>query len=232
MLNIAFRRFCALGSVCLALTACFDGGSNSVTSAASKHFPPSTGTELGTASTNSAPSISGSPATTVAAGTAYSYQPSSQDQDGDSLQYSIAGKPAWATFSVSTGLLTGVPTAEHAGSYENIVISVTDGKGTAALPAFGITVNGGGSSLGSAVLSWQAAVPTGEVPASTDVAGYRLYHGYAADALTQVHQISASDVPRYVFDALVSGTHYFAVTTYTFGGVESALSAILSKTIP
>lgn len=232
MLNVAVRRFCALGSVCLFLTACFDGGSASVASAASRHFPPAAGTALAPAGTNSAPSISGSPATTVAAGTAYSYQPSSQDQDGDSLQYSISGKPAWATFSVSTGLLTGVPTAEHAGSYENIVISVSDGKGTAALPAFGITVNGGGPSMGSAVLSWQTASTAGEAPTSTDVAGYRLYHGYAADALTQVQQISTTDVSSFVFDALVSGTHYFAVTTYTFGGVESALSAVLSKTIP
>jgi hypothetical protein len=232
MLNVAARRLCALGSVCLVLTACFDGGSASVTAAASKHLPSSNGTVLGTASTNSAPSISGSPTTTVAVGTAYSYQPSSKDQDGDSLQYSISGKPAWATFSVSTGLLTGVPTAEHAGSYENIVISVTDGKGTAALPAFGINVSRVGSSMGSAVLSWQTASPTNEAPTSTDVAGYRLYHGFAADALTQVQQISTTDVSSFVFDALVSGTHYFAVTTYTLDGVESALSAILSKTIP
>lgn len=236
MMKSNARSFCALGAACLVLGGCFNGNGGSV----------STGPEAGAGSgdaaadsagqaqlgSNTAPSISGAPPTAVAAGTTYSYQPASQDIDGDSLQFSISGKPDWATFSVSTGLLSGVPTAAQAGNYADIVISVTDGKVTTPLPAFQIAVAGTGATTGSAVLSWQAPSHNTDASPATDVAGYRVYHGFAADTLKEVRQISAPDVSSYVFDALVSGTHFFAVSTYTLSGVESALSAIVSKTIP
>ncbi len=87
---------------------------------------------------NRAPTISGTPATSIAAGTAYSFQPSASDADGNALTFSIANKPSWATFSTATGRLSGTPTvaATHAG----IVISVSDGKATASLAAFALQV--------------------------------------------------------------------------------------------
>ncbi len=48
-------------------------------------------------------------------------------------------KPSWATFSASTGELSGTPNA--AGSFANIVISVTDGTQTSSLDAFSISVS-------------------------------------------------------------------------------------------
>lgn len=89
---------------------------------------------------NRAPTISGSPATSVQQGTAYDFRPSASDPDGDRLTFSIVNKPAWATFDASTGRLQGTPGAGHVGTHSNIRISVSDGNASASLPPFSITV--------------------------------------------------------------------------------------------
>jgi hypothetical protein len=90
------------------------------------------------ANRNGAPTIAGSPATSATVGTAYEFQPTASDQNGDRLIFRISGKPAWATFSTATGRLSGTPRV--AGTYASIVIRVTDGKVMVLLPAFSITV--------------------------------------------------------------------------------------------
>jgi Putative Ig domain len=86
-----------------------------------------------------APVISGSPATSATVGKSYVFQPSASDPNGDRLTFSIQNKPSWAAFSTTTGALTGTPT--QAGTYSNIVISVTDGTLNAALAGFAIQVS-------------------------------------------------------------------------------------------
>jgi hypothetical protein len=55
------------------------------------------------------------------------------------LTFSITNRPAWAAFNTTTGRLQGTP--KPAGTYSNIVIRVSDGRGASAqLPAFAITV--------------------------------------------------------------------------------------------
>src|SRR5690606_15281700 len=85
------------------------------------------------------PTISGTPATSVNAGVAYSFTPSASDADGDTLGFSIRNRPSWASFDTASGRLSGTPTS--GGVYGDIVISVSDGKASASLPAFSITVN-------------------------------------------------------------------------------------------
>lgn len=93
-------------------------------------------------SVNSAPSISGTPATSVTAGNAYSFVPVSEDSDNDTLTFSIVNKPSWADFSTTTGALTGTPANADTGIFAGIVITVSDGNGgEQTLPAFDITVN-------------------------------------------------------------------------------------------
>jgi len=91
--------------------------------------------------TNVAPVISGSPATSVNVGSNYSFTPSATDANGDNLTFSISNKPAWASFSTASGRLSGTPSAGNVGSFNNIVISVSDGTASSSLSAFGITVN-------------------------------------------------------------------------------------------
>jgi hypothetical protein len=91
---------------------------------------------------NHAPTISGTPATTVAEGSAYSFIPSAADIDaGDTLRFSISNKPVWATFNSSTGALTGTPGNDDVGTTDTIVITVTDSSNAGvSLPAFDLKV--------------------------------------------------------------------------------------------
>jgi hypothetical protein len=90
---------------------------------------------------NRAPTISGSPATSVTAGSVYTFNPVGADPDGNSLTYSIQNRPSWATFNQSTGRLSGTPTAANVGTSARITITVSDGNLTASLPSFTIQVN-------------------------------------------------------------------------------------------
>ena len=81
------------------------------------------------------------PASTVVAGqTVFVHAARATDADGDALTFSIQNQPVWATFSSSTGRLSGTPTSSQVGTYGNIVISVSDGTASRALAAFGIDV--------------------------------------------------------------------------------------------
>ena len=90
---------------------------------------------------NRTPLIRGTPATSVVAGQAYSFQPTASDADGDALAYSITGRPSWATFNTQTGRLSGTPSGSNVGSFNNVLISVSDGIATSSLPAFSIRVD-------------------------------------------------------------------------------------------
>jgi hypothetical protein len=89
---------------------------------------------------NRAPTISGTPSTSVVAGQAYAFTPTASDPDGNALTFSIVNKPTWASFSNATGQRSGTPAATAAGEYIDIRISVSDGKLSASLAAFSIVV--------------------------------------------------------------------------------------------
>ncbi|MCS6947784.1 MAG: putative Ig domain-containing protein [Steroidobacteraceae bacterium] len=116
-------------AVAALLSAC--GGEERTNSGGSAPPPPAQ---------NRPPQISGSPASTVVAGNPYSFVPQASDPDGQTLSFSISGKPTWATFDTATGRLSGTPTAAQVGTYGNIVISVSDGMASASLPAFAVQV--------------------------------------------------------------------------------------------
>src|SRR5690606_20457121 len=77
---------------------------------------------------NDAPTIAGTPVTTVNQGVAYSFIPTGNDIDaGTVLEFSITNKPDWAGFDAATGALTGTPGNEDVGTTTGIVITVSDG---------------------------------------------------------------------------------------------------------
>ena len=84
--------------------------------------------------------IAGAPAQAVTAGSAYRFTPTLLQQ-WSAVTFSINNKPAWASFNIVNGTLSGTPSQNQQGSYGNIVISVSDGRNTVALPAFTLTVN-------------------------------------------------------------------------------------------
>lgn len=180
--------------------------------------------------TNAAPTITGTPPTSVAVGAVYSFQPTAKDSNNDPLTFSIANKPPWASFNTSTGKLTGTPSS--GGTTTGIRISVTDGKATASLATFSITANTSGTTTGSATLNWTPPTRNTDGSTLTNLAGYRISYGKSSGSLSSTVQISNPGIASYVVENLSSGTWYFAVKSYTSGGVESQISNVASKTIP
>jgi Putative Ig domain len=178
---------------------------------------------------NRAPTISGTAAKSVAVNSAYSFRPTAADADGNALTFSIANRPAWATFSTTTGQLSGTPSSSHVGTYSNIVISVSDGKVTTSLPAFAVAVNQ--ASIGAATLSWTPPTQNTDGTSLTNLAGYRIYYGTSSSALTQMVQVSTAGVSSYVIDNLAPSTYYFTVRAYTSAGTESNNSNVVSKIV-
>jgi hypothetical protein len=79
-------------------------------------------------------------------GKAYSFTPTVGNPGDQPVSFSITDKPAWATFASTTGTLSGTPSASSVGTDSNIVISVSNGTSSAALPAFAIAVAAASSS--------------------------------------------------------------------------------------
>jgi large repetitive protein len=124
--------------------------------------------------TNHPPVISGQAATTARVGTAYSFTPTASDPDGDTLTFSIANRPSWLSFSSTTGTLSGTPGAAAAGTYSNIVISVSDGTTSAALPGFAIQVAAALAISGTPATSVSAGSAYSFQPTTNAKAGTKL----------------------------------------------------------
>lgn len=73
-------------------------------------------------------SLTGSPATFIAEDANYNFQPALIPGEIKNPVFSISNKPPWATFDTVTGELSGTPTNDHVGTYNNIVITVSDGN--------------------------------------------------------------------------------------------------------
>ena len=180
------------------------------------------------------PQISGTPPASVIAGSAYSFTPSTQDPSGGSLTFSVQNKPSWAAFSTANGMLSGTPTSANVGSYSGIIISVSDGTSSAALPAFSIAVQAasGGTGTGSATLSWTAPALNSDGSQLTDLAGYHIYYGTSPSSLSNMAAVAGAGATSFTIGNLTSTTWYFAIKSYTTAGVESVMSNVGSATIP
>lgn len=178
---------------------------------------------------NRPPVISGTPSTSVMQGTAYSFQPTASDPDGNPLTFSVTNAPSWTTFSTATGRLQGTPTAGHVGTYSNIVIRVSDGSASAALPAFSITV--AAVATGSATLSWNPPTRNTDGSPLTNLSGYRVHWGTAAGTYPNKVTLNNPGLTSYVVSNLVPGTYHFVVTALSSAGAESPFSNAASKTI-
>jgi hypothetical protein len=220
------RAACALALVLFGLTGCGGGDAvsvNPLTSTADETGPTPTAT------------ISGTPKTGVTVGTTYSFTPTASDSDGGKLVFAIQNAPSWATFDATTGRLSGSPKVTDTGMTLNIVISAADGTAKATLPAFSITVTGTPGTPtptgGTAAVSWVAPTQNVNGTALTDLAGYNIYYGTSSASLSQKAEVSSAGATGYTVTGLTTGTWYFAVTSYTSDGVESARSPLSSKTI-
>jgi hypothetical protein len=180
-------------------------------------------------SDNRAPTISGDPQYVAVMSDRYSFAPGSSDADGDPLTFSIRNKPAWAAFDAATGRLEGIPQFGDAGTYDSIVISVSDGQATASLPAFSIEVSQ--DALGSVTLEWAPPQTNTDGSYAGDLAGYVIYWGTESGNYDQQVRIENVGLTAYVIDNLDPATYYFAATAFNSSGVESGYSNEVERSV-
>ncbi len=89
---------------------------------------------------NDAPTITGSPASSVLQGQEYSFTPTANDIDDDVLFFSASNLPNWLNINPATGELSGIPKHSNVGIHSGIQITVSDGELNRSLPAFSIDV--------------------------------------------------------------------------------------------
>jgi len=177
--------------------------------------------------------ITGSPVTQVGTEQAYSFTPSATDTSGRTLVFAISNMPPWASFSTSTGQLSGTPSASSAGTYPNIVIGVSDGWQSATLPAFAIQVLLAPLTIsGSATIILTPPTENTDGTALTDFAGVIIYYGTSPSNLNQNVRVASTTQTSYTLTNLDAGTWYFGGVAYTTTGVQSAMSSLVSATIP
>ena len=205
----------ALCLFCMAsLFGCLSDGKNSA-------YPETTGLPRA-AGTNSAPRITGIPASAVKVGTSYSFTPVASDANGDTLRFEIQNKPFWAAFNQVTGEISGTAPSGSEGSYENISIVVSDGQASTALEAFAVTVVQ--DAPGSITLNWQPPAANDDGTPLLDLGGYRIYYGRESGKYDNVIDIENPGVTTYLIEGLVPGRYFIAATSYTKGNVESDFS--------
>ncbi len=189
----------------------------------------SSGPTAGPTEGQSAPTIVGSPALTAIVGTRYSFIPSANDIDGDSLTLSVQNLPAWAAFNATTGEISGTPDVGDTGGYPGIVILASDGVNAAALPPFRIDVQQAGGF--SATLSWLPPTTNANGTPLSDLAGYRIFYGTQSGNLTSSRQVNNPGIATFVIDNLSAGRYYFSVAAVDVNGNTSGRSAEVSGLI-
>jgi hypothetical protein len=180
---------------------------------------------------NSPPVIGGIPAASVTANSGYLFQPKASDADGDKLSFSVTNLPVWASFDASSGRLSGMPGDADVRSYNNIVISVTDGVDIAQLTPFDITVAADQSQNGQFTLSWVApsSRADGSPLSMSDIDGFRILYGDLPGKYTNTVTIADGSAVTTTVSNLPVGQYYLVMTTYDVNGLESGYSAEIAK---
>lgn len=220
MLNNCFMRLTALTILVFALGGCLSDET------ASTVEPPVSDPGDSTGGSNSAPTISGTPSKNIMIGQNYSFTPTASDPDGDALTFSIQNKPTWATFTTSTGNLSGTPTLGDIRSYPDIIISVTDGMATASLGGYSLEVTDVGRF--SVTLSWMPPTENADNTALTDLAAYKFYYGLSEGNYPNEIYVDSPGLSSYTVQNLTANTYYFVVTAINQSGAESTFSNVVA----
>ena len=156
-------------------------------------------------SANAVPTIVGTPDTKAVVGQTYEFAPEATDPDEDVLTFEIDNRPGWASFSPSTGRLSGRPPASAAARvYGDIRISVSDSKAVAELPAYDLEVEADPSANTAPTISGS--------PATTVTVGNSYaFTPEAVDPDGQVLSFSVDNLPSWAgFDTLDRGALGYA----------------------
>lgn len=193
----------------------------------------------GSITTNTAPTISGTPDNSVTEEVFYIFTPTAMDADNDTLIFSVSNLPSWASFDATTGTVYGTPLNADVGSYDNISIKVSDGTDTTILPAFSIEVLATPTDTTttpnyvSTTISW--TIPTtrilGDPLSLSELKGYNIYYGTAPGNYTD--SIAVEDAQQTSTSVtLQSGqTYYFIVEAIDTDGNPSPESNVITRSL-
>jgi hypothetical protein len=128
------------------------------------------------------------------------------------------------------GRSQGSDSSENAASVASATTSASNTATTAPATVTKVstpinTVNG------VATLDWMPPTENNDGSALTNLAGYTVYYGTDRNDLSQSVKVSNPGLASYAVTGLSSGTWYFAVTSYSADGVESARTTTVSTTI-
>ncbi|HWM64967.1 MAG TPA: Calx-beta domain-containing protein [Steroidobacteraceae bacterium] len=186
--------------------------------------------------------LSGSPPTSIVATQGvYHFKPTVSASSGSTVKFSISSKPYWATFIPSTGELYGGTYPSNVGSYANIKITASDGKSTASIGPFAISVLATGTSTAPPVVTPPVVVgpPVTSPPTTTPTAAtlqlsapsYSVAQT-AGQVTVQVNRVAGSTgavSAKYATanNSAVAGTDYTAVSgTVSWASGETATKNI------
>ena len=117
---------------------------------------------------------------------------------------------------------------------KNFSFSLTsiDGAASFGAPSTAtVDVRVGGASDTAVTLSWAAPTTNTNGSALTNLAGFDIYYGTSAGAMTNKVTIGTVGVLSYVISDLTAGTWYFEVFAVNANGVQSGPSSTVSTTI-
>ena len=181
---------------------------------------------------NGPPIVALAPVEAAQVGTAFDYQPVTQDPESDTLRFTAVNLPPWASLDSTNGRISGTPGPTDEGVYESISITVADATHKVVTAPFSITVNPALES-GSGVASLQWEMPPSKVDGGPldDLAGYRILYGRSSSDLDHSVLITDPATTSYQFSTLTPGVWYFAVVAFNFLGLEGPPTTLVSKSI-
>ena len=181
---------------------------------------------------NGPPIVALAPVEAAQVGTAFDYQPVTQDPESDTLRFTAVNLPPWASLDSTNGRISGTPGPTDEGVYESISIAVADATHKVVTAPFSITVNPALES-GSGVASLQWEMPPSKVDGGPldDLAGYRILYGRSSSDLDHSVLITDPATTSYQFSTLTSGVWYFAVVAVNASGLEGPPTTLATKSI-
>jgi Putative Ig domain len=217
------RAFLPLLSLCLC-SACGDRGESAAAATTAD-------IDLAEISNNAPPTLVVAAVADAQVGATFDYQPVAQDPESDTLRFTAANLPSWASLDATSGRVSGTPGPTDVGVYESISITVADETHKVATAPFSITVNP--AELGSGVASLQWEMPPSKVSGEPldDLVGYRILYGRSSSDLDHSVLITDPTVTSYQFSTLTSGVWYFAVVAVNSSGLEGPPTTLATKSI-
>jgi hypothetical protein len=115
------------------------------------------------------------------------------------------------------------------GAFNNVTITVSDGRASTSLAPFNLNVIAVAS--GSATLSWLPPTQNTDGSPLSDLAGYRIRFGTQSGDYANSVEVDNPGLATYVVDQLTPATWFFVVTALNDDGIESSFSNPASKSV-